>query len=169
MAFDVGSGGGRGKRGKARKNSPRPQMNVTPLVDVVLVLLIIFMVVAPLLVKQFHLLLPPEEKSEAPPPRAADDTQIVLQLRADGTIRINRDEVTREALHDRLQRMFAARVDDIVFFDAETGANFGEAVALMDLARGAGALTVAVLTEQAGQTAIMTGAPSFGPPSDPVR
>ncbi len=45
---------------------PSTDINVTPLVDVVLVLLIIFMVVAPLLVKQFHLLLPPQEKSEAP-------------------------------------------------------------------------------------------------------
>lgn len=147
MAFDVGGAGrahGR-KGGRGHKNTLRPQMNVTPLVDVVLVLLIIFMVVAPLLVKQFHLLLPPQEQRETPPPQTPDDTQIVLQLRADGTILINRDVVERPALHDRLQRMFAARVDDIVFFDAEEGANYGEAVALMDIARGAGALTVAVV------------------------
>ena len=60
---------------KRRKISVKPQgglnsdINITPMVDVVLVLLIIFMVVAPLLVKQFHLLLPPQEKSEAPPPQ----------------------------------------------------------------------------------------------------
>ncbi len=121
-------------------------MNVTPLVDVVLVLLIIFMVVAPLLVKQFHLLLPPEAKADVATPPPDDDAQIVLRLAADGTIRINRDIVTREALPERLRRMFAAKVDDIVFFDAEPGANYGEAVALMDTARGAGALTVAVVT-----------------------
>jgi len=121
-------------------------MNVTPLVDVVLVLLIIFMVVAPLLVKQFHLLLPPEAKTDAVTPPPDDDTQIVLRLAADGTIRINREVVTREALPERLRRMFAAKVDDILFFDAEPGANYGEAVALMDTARGAGALTVAVVT-----------------------
>jgi biopolymer transport protein ExbD len=160
MAFDVGGGG-------RKRGGPRPQMNVTPLVDVVLVLLIIFMVVAPLLVKQFHLLLPPQEKSEAPPPQNPDDTQIVVQLRADGTIRINQDVVAREALHDRLQRMFAARVDDIVFFDAEPGANYGEAVALMDIARGAGALTVAVLTERPGEVAVSAGSPISAAPTAP--
>jgi biopolymer transport protein TolR len=160
MAFDVGGAG-------RKRGGPRPQMNVTPLVDVVLVLLIIFMVVAPLLVKQFHLLLPPQEKTETPPPQSPDDTQIVLQLRADGTIRINQDVVAREALHDRLQRMFAARVDDIVFFDAEAGANYGEAVALMDVARGAGALTVAVLTAQPGDALGSAAGPSSMPASAP--
>jgi biopolymer transport protein ExbD/biopolymer transport protein TolR len=137
MAFDVGG---------PRHEGPKPQMNVTPLVDVVLVLLIIFMVVAPLLVKQFHLLLPPEEKPTEASPPPDDDAQIVLRLAADGTIRINREVVSRAALPERLRRMFAARVDDIVFFDAENGARYGDAVALMDVARGAGALTVAVVT-----------------------
>lgn len=148
MAFDLGSHAKGPKR-----NTPRPHMNVTPLVDVVLVLLIIFMVVAPLLVKQFHLLLPPQETTDAPLPQNPDDTQIVVQLRADGSIRINQDVVERDALAERLKRMFAARVDDIVFFDAEEGARYGEAVALMDIARGAGALTVAVLTERPGERA----------------
>jgi len=135
MAFDVG---GRGK-------GVRPQMNVTPLVDVVLVLLIIFMVVAPLLVKQLHLVLPPLDTQ--PATATPEDTQVLLRLDADGTIHLNRDVVQRAELPDRLRRIFAARDDDIVFFDAEDGADFGEAVGLMDLARGAGALTVAVLTE----------------------
>ena len=107
MAFDVGGGGGR--KGPER---PTPQMNVTPLVDVVLVLLIIFMVVTPLLVKQFHLLLPPQEKVEAPP-TAPDEVQILIRLAADGTIRVNREVVTLDALEDRLRRMFAARTDDV--------------------------------------------------------
>ena len=54
------------------KGQPAPQMNVTPLVDVVLVLLIIFMVVTPLLTKQFWLHLPPDQKAETPPPPGLD-------------------------------------------------------------------------------------------------
>ena len=154
MAFDVGGG---------KTKGPRPQMNVTPLVDVVLVLLIIFMVVAPLLVKQFHLLLPPQEKTDTPPPQNPDDTQILVRLDTDGTIHINKEVVTQAELGDKLRRMFAARVDDIVFFDAENDANYGQAVALMDIARGAGALTVGVLTERAG----LAGAPKGSPPATP--
>ena len=134
MAFDLGGG----------KGGIRPAMNVTPLVDVVLVLLIIFMVVTPLMTKQMSMDVPgkADEKIETPPPPGALPP-LVLTLTKSGVVRINRDEVPREQLVARLQRMLNARPDKIVFFDAENDVPYGSAMDVLDLARG-GDITVAV-------------------------
>jgi biopolymer transport protein ExbD/biopolymer transport protein TolR len=135
MAFDV-------HRGKPRR---RPQMNVTPLVDVVLVLLIIFMVVTPMLTRKFWVNVPVKE--EAPSPQPPSTVPLVLRLSADGGLRLNQEEISEADLPERLPRVFAARTDRVLFFDADEKAPFGKAVEVMDAARGAGALTIAVLTQ----------------------
>jgi biopolymer transport protein ExbD/biopolymer transport protein TolR len=135
MAFQLGPS----------NDEPTPQMNVTPLVDVVLVLLIIFMVVAPLLVKQLHLATPPQQ-SQTTPPASADDVQVVVRLEIDGTVRLNTEAIERDRLEDKLRRVFAAQVDDVVFFEADDRANYAQAVAVMDTLRAAGALTIGVVT-----------------------
>jgi biopolymer transport protein ExbD len=144
MAFEVQTGGKGKKKGRSK-----PDMNVTPLVDVVLVLLIIFMVITPLLAKQFWVHVPSEPDAEAtPPPRAPDDDgPVVVTVDADGAIRINRDVVPLAELPTRLRRVLAARGDRTVFFDAQSDAPYGRAVEALDAARGAGASTIAVSTE----------------------
>ena len=137
MAFDLGGG-------KARV---RPAMNVTPLVDVVLVLLIIFMVVTPLLTKKFYIPLPPQQEAE-PAPRPDDEPQVLLQVDRDGTLRINGKPVAEAELQDRLRRIFAARDHDVLFFDASDTIPYGRAVEVMDMARGSGAVTIGLLTEK---------------------
>jgi biopolymer transport protein TolR len=144
MGFDVGAGGG--------KHKVRPSMNVTPLVDVVLVLLIIFMVITPMMVKQFRLHVPKkDEKAAQQPERDPDpgDVSVVLSVRRDGSVWINRDQVRRDELADKLARIFAARTDKVVFFDADDSVPYGQAMAVLDLARGGGARDIAVLTEPA--------------------
>jgi len=138
MAMDVGSGGG-------KKRRARPEMNVTPLVDVVLVLLIIFMVVTPLLAKQFWISLPDQNDEQEPPP----DTEppLVVSVGSDGTIRINNEEVQPADLPSRLSRVLASRRSRTIFFDAADDADFGRAVEALDLARGGGATTIAVATD----------------------
>jgi len=140
MAMAIGKASG--KKGRAT-----PSMNVTPLVDVVLVLLIIFMVITPLLAKQFWLNLP--NKPDQNEPQNADDNNkpIVVTVTSRGEIKINRDIVPREQFEAKLRRVLAAKQQRTVFFDAEDDAKFGVAVDAMDLARGGGASTVAVLTE----------------------
>ena len=127
-----------------------PSMNVTPLVDVVLVLLIIFMVVTPLLTKKFWLNVPKKsEKTEQQP--SPDQKPVVLTYHKDGTIKLNSEPIKQAELVDRITRVLAARGDNVVFFDAESDADYGGAVAVMDLARGGGAATIAVSTEAIAQ------------------
>jgi biopolymer transport protein ExbD/biopolymer transport protein TolR len=124
-----------------------PQMNVTPLVDVVLVLLIIFMVITPLLSKNFWVHLPKQEKEEVPRDQVQDPTPpLVLHVGAGRTLQLNGTQVTFEELGERLKRMFAARDDHVLFFDAADDAEYGFAVEVMDQARAGGAVTIATLT-----------------------
>jgi len=126
----------------------RPEMNVTPLVDVVLVLLIIFMVITPLMSKQFWINVPKTEQQNEPPP-PDQRVPVVLTVAADGTLSINRSPVTHAELETRLRRIFAARQDDrTLFVQADDRAAFGRVVDAMDTARGAGAVTIAVLPER---------------------
>ncbi len=141
MGMNVSSGG--------KGNQVSPAMNVTPLVDVVLVLLIIFMVVAPLLDKQIWLRLPKKEnveKNQPPPPDA--DKPVVLTVDAQGAIRINQNVIEKAELRDRLRKIFAARADQVLYFDAADEAPYGVTVQVMDIAKQGGAKGIAILTEK---------------------
>ncbi len=125
-----------------------PTMNVTPLVDVVLVLLIIFMVITPLLTKKFWIHTPKQEKQEVEKQELTNDPTppLVLRVAANRSITVNGTIVTVEELADRLRRMFAAREDHILFFDAANEVAYGFAVEVLDQARAGGAVTIAALT-----------------------
>lgn len=140
MAFDVGGGG---------KAKVRPSMNVTPLVDVVLVLLIIFMVVTPLMMKQFWAHVPKkDENKEATPPPEDPTPPVIVGVKKDGSIVINKEPVADGELAEKLRRILAARSDHMMFFTAEPDVPYGRAMEVLDLARGGGASTIAVITEQ---------------------
>ena len=100
-----------------------PEMNVTPLVDVVLVLLIIFMVVTPLLAKQFWLQLPKQDADRAPPP--SENKSVVLTVKKDGLLALNGAAIEKSELRDKVARVMAARSDKVVYFDAADDAPFG--------------------------------------------
>jgi biopolymer transport protein TolR len=144
MAFEVASQGSKGKKGRAT-----PNMNVTPLVDVVLVLLIIFLVITPMLAKQFWLVLPekPDKQETAAKEPNDKDKSIVVTLARDGEIRINRDVISKDAFSDKLHRVLAAAGERTIFFDADSTAKFGNAMELLDSARHGGAAHIVVLTE----------------------
>ena len=144
MAMTAGSGGG---------ERVTPQMNVTPLVDVVLVLLIIFMVVTPLLTKTFWVHTPKQEKQEVQKEDLQNDPEppLVLRVGAGRSIQVNGAEVGFDELPERLKRMFAARDDHIIFFDAADDAEYGFTVEVMDRAREGGAVTIATLVQALSQ------------------
>lgn len=140
----------RGSLATSRNTGRRahPELNVTPLVDVVLVLLIIFMVVTPLAVKQFWLHVPQKSAEKDAEKQGRDDAPTVLTLDADGAIRINKEIIQPEELGEKLPRIFAANGDAVIIFDAADAAPFGEAMRVMDLARAAGAVTIAVTSRE---------------------
>ena len=145
MAMDVQLKGGKSKRGRAH-----PEMNVTPLVDVVLVLLIIFMVLTSVLNEHFWLHVPEKDKQAElePPPQNEDEQPIVVTVNKQGRVQINQDVYPDGEFPERLKRMLVARGDRRIYFDAEDGVPFERAVEVLDLARGGGAAHVAVLTEK---------------------
>lgn len=137
MAFDLAGGGPR----------VRPSMNVTPLVDVVLVLLIIFMVITPMLIKQFWVRTPPRDDDRDQPALADVKQPVILTVGDDGRAEINKVPVADAELPGKLRRIFAARGEHVLFFDAAGGVEFGRAMEVMDLARGGGALHIVTLHE----------------------
>jgi len=142
MGMDVEVGGGKGKK----KGKSKPEMNVTPLVDVVLVLLIIFMVVMPAMQRFFWVHVPPESQQAQPPPDQR--APIVVTVNEQGEIRINQDVYPDATFGVRLHRMLVAREDRKIYFDAADNAPFERAVEVMDAARGAGAAHIAVMTDR---------------------
>ena len=122
----------------------RGDINVTPLIDVVLVLLIIFMVLTPSTLKHLEATVPKKaDETAAPPPTEAP---ILVEYTARRELTVNGEPVQPDALPAAL----AARLRDdrqkVVFFKAEDQAPYGDVVRLMDLARGSGARTLAVVT-----------------------
>ena len=126
-----------------------PQMNVTPLVDVVLVLLITFMVITPLLTKTFWIHVPEQRKQEVDRRELEQDPTpaLVLHVDRERTIRVNGADTTLDELPGRLRRMFAAREDHVLFVDADDEVGYGFVMQVMDRARDGGAVTIATLTE----------------------
>ncbi len=142
MGMSLGGGGGK------RRGGAKPAMNVTPLVDVVLVLLIIFMVVTPLLTKQLWMNVPPKPEENSPPPPVDALPPIVITLAKDGVTKVNSEAVPKDELAGRVLRMVNARPDKIVFFDAASDVPYGQALEVMDVVRGGGVETLAVLADE---------------------
>jgi biopolymer transport protein ExbD/biopolymer transport protein TolR len=103
------------------------------------------MVVTPLLAKQFWIHLPNPVQKDQPEP-SSDDSAVVVRVTVAGDILINREKVPKAEFPDRLRRVLAAKQDRTIFFDAEDDADFAAAVEALDLARGGGASTIAVMT-----------------------
>ena len=139
MAMNVGGGGGK---------HVAPLMNVTPLVDIVLVLLIIFIVITPQLTRTFWVHTPKQEKKELEEQTPDPNPPLVLRVAGDRSLTVNGTVLTLPELAGRLRRMFAAHDDHVLFFDADDEVEYGFAVQVMDQARAGGAVTIAPLIKK---------------------
>ena len=110
-------------------------INVTPMIDVLLVLLIIFMIILPLSRKAFITQVPPEQQQKKPQQQSA---QIVLELTAEGGYAINTKPYAKGQLDAALHEIFDQRVAKLMFIKAAPNRNYGDVVEAMDIARGAG-------------------------------
>jgi biopolymer transport protein TolR len=123
----------------------RSEINVTPLIDVVLVLLIIFMVLTPSLLKNLPTMVPRKADEATPPPPG--ETSILVEYTAKRDLSLNGEPLQPEALGAKLAERLSADRQKVVFFKADDDSPYGEVVRLMDIARGAGAKTLAVVTK----------------------
>ncbi len=119
------------------------QINVTPLADVMLVLLIIFMVVTPLIKPGVDVTVPEAENPEEHP---GDETTLVLSMRENGTLFLNRERIAEAEVPSKLSSMMERRVDKTLFLKASEVLDYGRVLAMMDLCRRAGVAEVSLIT-----------------------
>jgi len=144
---------------------PNSEINVTPLVDVVLVLLIIFMVVTPLLEKDIEVRLP-EDQDEHPEYAPDEQTQLVVQISAAGELALNSEHLASvDELGERLTKAFRSKRkgDRLVFFLPEETTNYGMVVKALDAAKSSGADILGMVTTDLAAQASQGGSAATPP------
>ena len=132
--------------GGSSSGAVRSDINVTPLVDVVLVLLIIFMVMTPTLLKEVDVKVPDtaEVETNATP---SSNEEIIVTVTSAGRIQLNHEPIDESRLGDRIREAMAARAEKRVFFEIDDEAIYGDAMHAMDICRGAGVKTLGLMTK----------------------
>jgi biopolymer transport protein TolR len=120
-------------------------INVTPLVDVVLVLLIIFMVLTPLLQMGYDVNVPPKKTALAS--EISSRQQLIVTMMQEDSVFLNREQVPVTQLAQRLTEILKNRSDKTVFFAGGDEVNYGAVMAVMDTIRNAGAEKIGIVTE----------------------
>jgi biopolymer transport protein TolR len=136
----VGNGGGGGDEGEYR---PISEINITPMVDVMLVLLIIFMITAPLLVAGVPVELPNTSAARISQPQKP----MIVSLAGDGSLFIREEQVNRDSLVPRLQALRAAEGDAVVYVRADKKSTYGEVMDLLGRVGESGYARVSLLSQ----------------------
>lgn len=133
MATTIGPGGWK-----------KAEINMTPLIDVLLVLIIIFMVITPLTPRGLPTLVAQPPSSE--PQDENRSSEIVVTVRSDGTILLNSEPLNLTSLRARLEQFYKSGATRVIFVRGENAIEFGRVAEVIDMARGAGVYEVALMT-----------------------
>ena len=151
MGMSMGSRGG----GHTRRFRPVAEINVTPMVDVMLVLLVIFMVTAPLMTSGVQVDLP---KTDAQAVKG-DDQPIAISLDGQGKIWLQETEISKDDLVPKLRAVMGQKPDTRIFIRADKGIEYGKVMEVMGMLGGAGFEKVALVTEMKGSAPTVSGKP----------
>ena len=124
-----------------RKAGPKSEINLTPMIDVLLVLIIIFMVIMPTKPVGLEALIPQPSDSKAPP-----QTDIVITVLADGTYRLNQESLDFPTLQKRLAALFRPGASQVIFIRGDKDLDFERVAEVIDLAHGIGLGHIGLMT-----------------------
>jgi len=153
MALSAGIGGGGGRRGRRARRQTLSEINVTPLVDVMLVLLIIFMISAPLLTAGVEVELPKTEAAAM----QSDDEPLTVTVRKDGSIFVQEDPASYEQLAPRLQAMTSNNRERPIFVRADAAAPYEAVARVMAKLSVSGFTRINLITDTGGGAPDATG------------
>jgi biopolymer transport protein TolR len=127
----------------------RSDINVTPLVDVVLVLLIIFMVITPVVQMGYLVRVPPKAPANLPPSAIQD--QIVLRLAPNNRVFINKEEMSEEQFPNRIRDIMHGNSSKMVFFAGGRDVDYESTIRFLDMARASGCKNIGIIVEDVSQ------------------
>lgn len=125
--------------------STMSQINVTPLVDVVLVLLIIFMVITPVVQMGYLVRVPPPAPANLPPSAVQD--QIIIRLISDTQVAINKEEMPIAQFPARIRQILGGNTSKMVFFSGARDVSYEDTIQFLDMAKNAGAKNIGIIVE----------------------
>lgn len=140
----------------------KSDINITPLVDIVLVLLIIFMVITPLLQMGYDIKVPPKAQLDQPLPPS---DQLIVSITPSGRLYLNKEQLDKQQLGLRLSEILKNRRDKTVFFSADDAVTYGDVAAVMDIVRTAGAKNLGIVLETVPVEGVAAAPP---PPAAPA-
>jgi biopolymer transport protein ExbD len=137
MGLSTGGGGG----------SLQNEINVTPMIDVLLVLLVIFMMAVPATRKAIDVQIPDPTPQQVSNPQAAPD-QIVLQVLPNGAYKINNEDVSKDMLSARIKEIYEGRPTKIIFIKGDPKVMYQDVIHAMDVSRGSGVRVIGLTPQE---------------------